>query len=139
MVNPHPKPYTSPPHWHRNHTEHMSILEGRVQATIDGHKKILRAGDDFIVPRLALHSFKGFEGERLVMRESADPAGDYKVLFFNDAFSSDPFSFWRMMRASYDGDGYPSLGLYFRFLDVAFVTVFGGLAKLFLPNPPKLE
>lgn len=69
------------------------------------------------------------------------------------------------MRSFYDGDGYVSLPLYFRFFDIAvsasryknytpdlfevpiilthfcrqFITVFGGLAKLFLPAPKPLE
>ncbi|KAF7319270.1 Cupin-2 domain-containing protein [Mycena chlorophos] len=130
-----------PAHWHRNHSEHMSVLEGRIEATIDGRTKLMRAGDEFVIPRLAVHGFKGFKGERLVIRERADPGGDYKVLFFNDVFSSDsPFAFWHTMRAFYDGDTYPAMGLYFRFFDIAFVTIFGGIAKLFdSKKPTKIE
>nr|GAT57099.1 predicted protein [Mycena chlorophos] len=133
--------FVVPAHWHRYHTENMSVIEGRVEATVDGKKKIFRAGDEFLIPPLAVHALQGFKGERLVMREKAEPGGDYKVLFFNDLLHDTPgFSFWRLMRAFYDGDAYISLGLYFRFFDVAFVTVLGGVAKLFVSEKPmKIE
>lgn len=58
----------------------MTVLEGRVQVTLNGQTTILRAGDpSMVIPRRAVHSFKGFKGERLVVREQADPPGDYKA------------------------------------------------------------
>ena len=76
--------------------------------------------------------------------------------FFNDFLEEMPVSFWHSMRSFYDGDAYPSLGLYFQFIDVVvgvatsheisalispqFVTVFGGIAKLFVEKKPsKIE
>lgn len=40
--------------------------------------------------------------------------------FFADFLSASwPPGFWHTMRTFYDGDGYPSLGLYFKAFDVA--------------------
>lgn len=41
-----------------------------------------------------------------------------------------PSSFLVSMRAFYDGDAYPALGLYFRFLDVA-VSLFQLCSEIF--------
>lgn len=101
------------------------------------------------IPRGQAHSLKSFKGERLVFEERTAPPGDYKARsdylwatakrrllrntpseadeiprFFNDLLSQpldENFngSFWHTMRAFYDGDTYPNLGLYFRFFDVA--------------------
>ncbi|KAI0132623.1 hypothetical protein BJ170DRAFT_614683 [Xylariales sp. AK1849] len=120
----------------QNHSEIFTVLEGRVEVTLNGVKKLFRAGDqDLLIPARAVHSVRGFEGERLVMRERSDPPGDYKALFFNDLLSTGSFdSFSHFLRASYDGDAYIALPLYFRFLDVVFMTVAGGIAHLFAPR-----
>lgn len=40
--------------------------------------------------------------------------------FFNDMLSDGwPAGFWYLMRVFYDNDGYPDMGLYFSFFDVA--------------------
>ncbi|OTB08949.1 hypothetical protein M426DRAFT_6980 [Hypoxylon sp. CI-4A] len=127
------------PHWHKNHSEYLTVLEGRAEVTLDGEKVILQAGDPAVrVPRRVVHSMRGFEGERLVLRESADPAGIYKALFFNDLLSTGRLSgFWYILRAFYDWDTYIPLHLYFRVFDEVFITIFGGIAHLFAPK--KLE
>ncbi|KAI1384067.1 uncharacterized protein F4822DRAFT_434014 [Hypoxylon trugodes] len=69
------------PHWHKYHSEYLSVIEGRIELSLDGEKIILRAGDPAIlVRRRVVHGFKGFVGERLVFRERPDPAGMYKAL-----------------------------------------------------------
>lgn len=102
-----------------------------------------------LIPKGQAHSLKSFKGERMVFEERTAPPGDYKARsdylwatakrralrntpsdadkiarFFNDLLSQpldENFngSFWHTMRAFYDGDTYPNLGLYFRFFDVA--------------------
>ncbi|KAI3318090.1 hypothetical protein HD806DRAFT_324053 [Xylariaceae sp. AK1471] len=126
----------TPPHWHKNHAEYLSVVEGRVELTVGGDKIILKAGDPaMLVPRRVIHSIKGFQGEKLVFRERPDPAGIYKAVFFNDLFSTGNFAgYWHLLRAYYDGDTYLALPLYFRFLDEVFMTVFGGIAHLFAPR-----
>lgn len=69
-----------PPHWHRLHSEVMDVREGRVEVTIDGVARIVVAGDKAHIPAGSVHSIKSFPGERVVVRESADPPGDYKHL-----------------------------------------------------------
>lgn len=69
-----------PLHWHKKHTERMTVLEGRVQATVGGEKRILKAGDETVViPPYVVHALQSFPGERLIMREVADPPGSYKA------------------------------------------------------------
>ncbi|KAF2035002.1 hypothetical protein EK21DRAFT_107634 [Setomelanomma holmii] len=133
-------PLSVPLHWHKKHSERMTVYEGRVEATVDGVKRIVSAGETIYIPAYAIHGFEGFKGERTVVRERADPAGDYKAAFFNDLLSQGwPAPFWHTMRAFYDGDGYPPMGLYFKFFDVAFITIVGGIAKFIAPVKPKLE
>lgn len=73
-------PLEVPPHWHRLHAETMEVREGRVNVTIDGVTRVATAGESVHIPIGAVHGFKGFPGERLVVRERSDPAGDYKHL-----------------------------------------------------------
>jgi mannose-6-phosphate isomerase-like protein (cupin superfamily) len=128
-----------PPHWHKYHSEHMRIIEGRARITCNGVTVEVKAGDpDFFIPRRAVHSIEGFKGEKLVAQERPDPPGMYKAMFFNDLLSTGEMSgFWRTMRIFWDGDAYPAMPFYFRFLDEAFLFVFGGIAKLTMAPRPK--
>jgi mannose-6-phosphate isomerase-like protein (cupin superfamily) len=57
------------------------VVEGRVEITLDGKTSVIKAGDPAVlVPRRAVHSVKGFKGEKLIFREKPDPAGIYKAL-----------------------------------------------------------
>lgn len=67
-------------HWHRYHSETMDVREGRVRITIDGVVRVAEAGDRVHIPAGAVHAMKSFPGERVVVRETADPPGDYKHL-----------------------------------------------------------
>lgn len=53
--------------------------------------------------------------------------------FFDDLLAEGwPAPFWHTMRAFYDGDGYPALGLHFKFLDMAvriLASKIGGEAR----------
>ncbi|KAI1100846.1 hypothetical protein F4804DRAFT_317698 [Jackrogersella minutella] len=128
-----------PLHWHKDHAEYISVLEGRMEVTLNGDKVILRAGDPVVyIPRRVPHSMKGFKGEKLVFRERPDPAGMYKALFFNDVFSTGQFGgFWHILRAFYDSETYLALPLHFQFFDEVFIAVFGGIAHLFAPRKPE--
>lgn len=116
-------------------------LEGKIFVVTPSDGQVL-------IPKGQGHSLKSFKGERLVFEERTAPSGDYKARsdylwatakrralrnspsdadkiarFFNDLLSQpldENFngSFWHTMRAFYDGDTYPNLGLYFRFFDV---------------------
>lgn len=76
--NPGDAVFLVPPHWHKKHSERMTVLEGRVEVTLNGEKRTLQAGDEVVIPPYTVHAFRGFPGERLVVRESADPPGSYK-------------------------------------------------------------
>ncbi|KAK6386917.1 hypothetical protein LTS17_000181 [Exophiala oligosperma] len=127
-----------PPHWHKYHDEYLTVLEGRIEANLEGKgKTVINAGDEaFFVPRWHVHSMKGFQGEKTVLRETAVPAETWglgKALFFNDALGQDGRpGFWRLLRVAYDGDLYPPLPGGIKFIDQAFVTVLGFIAKFFV-------
>ncbi|KAI9709551.1 MAG: hypothetical protein M1820_003311 [Bogoriella megaspora] len=138
-----------PPHWHMNHQEYLSVVEGRIEITLNGKITIVKAGDPAVlVPRRAVHSVKGFLGEKLVFREKADPTGLYKALFFNDVFSNGGFGgVLHTLRAFYDGDAYLALPFGSQLIDqavgaktenaVIFVSVLGGIAHLFVSKKPE--
>lgn len=67
-------------HWlmrrtRQNHDEYISVLEGRIQVFLEGKEmQILRVGDEpAFIPRRHIHSFKGFVGEKVIVRETAVP------------------------------------------------------------------
>lgn len=65
----------------QNHSEYITVLEGRLLVTCNGDTVEVKAGDPpFLIPRRAVHSMQGFKGERFVGRERPDPPGMYKVL-----------------------------------------------------------
>lgn len=68
-----------PLHWHTKHSEHITVREGRVEATMNGVKRIVSTGESIVIPAYTVHGFRGFQGERLVLRETAIPAGNYKA------------------------------------------------------------
>ncbi|UZP46479.1 hypothetical protein NXS19_014291 [Fusarium pseudograminearum] len=133
------EPFFVPPHWHKYHDEHITVLEGRVTMTLDGKSTVAtpETGTMFI-PRRSVHSFRGFPGEKAIVEERNQPSGDYKALFFNDVFQSGkPPSFWLAIRSAFDGDLYPSLPFGSKLIDQLFVSVFRFMAKLFAPAKPK--
>ncbi|KAI1181449.1 hypothetical protein F5B17DRAFT_425286 [Nemania serpens] len=130
-----------PPHWHKEHAEYLTVVEGRAKVTLDSKEVIIQAGDaPVLVARRVVHSIETFVGERVVIQERPSPGGDYKIMFFNDMFNVGPSpGFWHLMRVFYDGDGYVVLPLPFRIFDEIFITVFGAIAHLFEdPRPQKL-
>lgn len=64
------------------HDEHITVLEGRIEVTLDGKKRIVTPSDGMIViPARAVHGFRGFTGERMVLLETTSPPGDYKARY----------------------------------------------------------
>jgi mannose-6-phosphate isomerase-like protein (cupin superfamily) len=74
-------PFSVPQHWHKKHAERMTVIEGRVKATLNGVTTILSTGESIYIEPYVVHGFEGFAGERAVVRERADPAGDYKAAY----------------------------------------------------------
>lgn len=128
-----------PPHWHKHHTERMTVVEGRLEVGLEGKKIIVNAGDaPVLIPARAVHSLRGFKGERLVFQEQAFPGGSYKAEFFNDLLQQGKIGNPALaMRAFYDHDTYLALPFYFRFIDEIFITVVGAIARLFAPRKPE--
>uniref|UniRef100_A0A4E9DU38 Cupin type-2 domain-containing protein n=1 Tax=Gibberella zeae TaxID=5518 RepID=A0A4E9DU38_GIBZA len=133
------EPFFVPPHWHKYHDEHITVLEGRMTITLDGKATVAtpETGTMFI-PRWSVHSFRGFPGEKTVFEERNQPSGEYKALFFNDVFQcGKPPNLWLALRAAFDGDLYASLPFGSKVIDQLFISVFGFVAKLFAPAKPK--
>lgn len=61
-------------HWHEDHDEVITVLEGRLQVTLGSEMKVYtpESGSAFI-PRGIAHSLKGFKGERCVITEETNP------------------------------------------------------------------
>ncbi|CEJ89678.1 hypothetical protein VHEMI05505 [[Torrubiella] hemipterigena] len=123
-----------PPHWHKHHQEHFSVLQGKLEVTVNGKMSILNVGDEpMILERGAVHSMKAYKGEPVIFRERPDPPGIYKAIFFNDMFAKGGFpGVLHALRAFYDGDGYMALPFGSRLLDEIFISLFGGMAHLFV-------
>ena len=72
-------PLNIPPHWHKHHEETWDIIEGRVNVQLGKEKFVMNAGDpQRRSSRRMVHSMKGFEGERMVLREATVPGGEFK-------------------------------------------------------------
>lgn len=63
-----------PAHWHEDHNEIITVLEGRLQVTLGSEMKIYtpESGAAFI-PRGIAHSLRAFKGERCVVTEETNP------------------------------------------------------------------
>jgi len=122
----------------KHHDETLEVLCGRMKFHIAG-KEFVGSADDgpMTVPRGCVHGFTAIKGEKVTMKEMTNhPSGDFKVLFFQDLFQEGNPSFFMVMRAFYDGDGYLSLPGNIKLLDELFITIVGFLSKAFVPVKP---
>ena len=121
-----------PAHWHMNHTEHMTVISGRVRFTLDGvTHTVTPESPTLVIPPWHTHSVSGIAGEPVVFREATDPTGDFKEVFFRDFVrDGQPTNLFHVVRAGYDGDMYPALPGGVKMVDRAFVSVLGGLTKV---------
>lgn len=86
------------------------IVEGSLEFTVEGKKSILRQGDSMVVPAGKIHGFSSLPGKEFVLKEATNPTGDFKEHFFLDVLEhGSPVSFWRAVRAAWDGDLYPAI------------------------------
>ncbi|KAF4537266.1 uncharacterized protein LTHEOB_1457 [Lasiodiplodia theobromae] len=132
--------FTVPPHWHKNHSEYITVVEGRVAITLDGKTQVVQGGDPAIfIPARHTHSMKSFPNEKVTLEEKVVPAGAHKAQFFYDLLQNDTYpGFWHAMRSFYDGDTYVPLPGNIGLIDEAFMFVMGNLAKLLAPSKAKL-
>ena len=121
-----------PPHWHKHHTERMTVQKGRVKYTLEGVTHILTPESPaLVVPPWHTHSIDCFAGEPALFREQTDPTGRFKEEFFRDFFrDSFPKSVFHAFRASYDGDLYFALPGGVKLIDQLVLVTVGGLTKI---------
>ncbi len=82
--------WTTGPHWHETHTEHLAIVSGAALITLRNSTWIHTPADGTItIPRYAVHEWRRApdadpesEAEDLVVREWTDPADGQKEVFF---------------------------------------------------------
>ena len=60
------------PHYHPKSDEHFTILEGEVRFEIDGKERIVKEGDDCVIPRGAVHSIASPKGKNVKFKVKGD-------------------------------------------------------------------
>jgi quercetin dioxygenase-like cupin family protein len=53
----------APPHLHPDQEERFEVIEGGVRSNVGGEERILRAGDELVVPAGTMHDFGGLPDE----------------------------------------------------------------------------
>ncbi len=53
----------APPHFHPEQEERFEVIEGGVRANVRGEERVLRAGDELLVPAGTMHDFGGLADE----------------------------------------------------------------------------
>ena len=100
----------APAHFHPAQDEHFVVISGAVRTVVDGEERILREGDELIVPAGTPHEFGGhpdeaarvrwevrpplrtwefFEGMFVLLQAHADGRGDeadFDVAAYDDVF-----------------------------------------------------
>jgi len=121
-----------PTHWHEDHDEIITVLEGKLQVTLGSEVKVCtpESGEAF-VPRGILHSLKGFKGVRCVFTERTNPSDfDKKELFFRNLFAMPDWmtggSLLPTMQVFHHGDMFPAFPVHLKWLEKAFVIILGG-------------
>lgn len=57
-------PDRPPAHFHPSQTEHFEVIEGEIEAVVDGERHVLRAGDTLDIPPGAVHEMHSEHGAR---------------------------------------------------------------------------
>ncbi|KAH8821367.1 hypothetical protein F5884DRAFT_767545 [Xylogone sp. PMI_703] len=123
-----------PNHWHKLHDEVMEVTDGRMKFFVNGKEIIAKAGDEpLVIPRGAVHGFTVVKGEKVTFVEKTVPSGEYKAFFFQDMFQAGTPGLLMALRVFYDGDTYVALPGNIKLLDQVFMTIFGFIAKGFVP------
>ncbi|RFU34708.1 hypothetical protein B7463_g1637, partial [Scytalidium lignicola] len=118
--------------------EVMEVIHGRAKFFVSGKEIILNAGDEpLVIPRGTVHGFTVMKGEKVTFLEKTVPSGDYKALFFQDMFQAGTPGLLMALRVFYDGDTYISLPGNVKIFEQVFMSVFGFIAKGFVPAKPK--
>jgi quercetin dioxygenase-like cupin family protein len=63
----------APAHFHPAQEEHFTVLSGAVRAGVEGEERILREGDELIVPAGTAHDFGGHPDEPARVRWEVRP------------------------------------------------------------------
>ncbi|KAJ3735013.1 hypothetical protein DFJ43DRAFT_66019 [Lentinula guzmanii] len=121
-----------PLHWHEDHDEIITVLEGKLKVTLGGETKVYtpESGEAF-VPRGVPHALESFKGVPCVVTERTNPSEfDTKELFFRNMLSIpgglSSGGLLSVMQVFYHGDGYPVFPVHVAWLEKAFVKILGG-------------
>ncbi|KAJ3930984.1 MAG: hypothetical protein NXY57DRAFT_941232 [Lentinula lateritia] len=121
-----------PIHWHENHDEIITVLEGKLKVILSGEIIICTPeSGEALVPRGAPHSLESFKGVPCVFTERTNPKDfDTKELFFRNFFDlpggPDSAGLLSIMQVFYHGDMYPVFPIHLGWLEKAFVIILGG-------------
>lgn len=77
----------APPHLHPDQEERFEVIEGGVRANVGGEERVLRAGDELLIPAGTTHDFGGLPGESgTVVWEVRPPLRTWE--FFEELFAA---------------------------------------------------
>ncbi|KAJ4475030.1 hypothetical protein J3R30DRAFT_3406194 [Lentinula aciculospora] len=140
-----------PLHWHKDHDEIITVLEGKLRVTLGGKTAVYtpESGDAFVL-RGVPHALESSKGEPCVVSERTNPTFyaieqdfDTKELFFRNIFAIpgglSSGGLVPMMQVFYHGDGYPVFPVHVAWLEKAFVKVLGGYVAPLLGYRLKYE
>ncbi|KAH9474776.1 hypothetical protein JR316_0013241 [Psilocybe cubensis] len=123
------------PHWHDKYDELFRVIKGRLRVRIGDVTRDYTAEDgEILIPRGTIHSLHGFKGEETIFEERTDPMDGEKELFFRNLLEDGktPTSLLQVLVVGYQGDMYIPLPGHIKWLEKAFVIIFGGyIAPLF--------
>jgi quercetin dioxygenase-like cupin family protein len=89
-----PVHHAPPAHVHPRATERFAVLEGAVRIRVGRERRVLGAGESFVVPAATVHGYAGVPGTAARIEVELDPAGGMARFFADmdgiDAARRDP-------------------------------------------------
>jgi quercetin dioxygenase-like cupin family protein len=80
----------APSHFHPAQDERFVVLSGAVRTVVDGEERVLREGDELIVPAGTPHEFGGHPGESARVRWEVRPPlrtwEFFEGMYYDDVF-----------------------------------------------------
>jgi len=77
----------APPHLHPEQEERFEVIEGGVRSNVGGEERVLRSGDELVIPPATMHDFGGLPDESgTVIWEVRPPLRTWE--FFRELFGA---------------------------------------------------
>ena len=76
-----------PPHFHKEHAETFYVISGRIEWTVGGETRTLKAGDSVHIPPNTVHSVKVLDGKDAHMLMVYNPGGYEEHMAREEAYT----------------------------------------------------